>query len=1761
MLKKMTKDRLKIFLIFSLILVAIIGVSAVSATDVNDTTQTTDISSDNTQISDTQITDTATDNNIDHKILKTEKKADNTKTAKTKTNEKTIKKDAEGTFTDLKSTIDTASNSSTIELSQDYTKATSEDIITLDKSLTIDGKGHTITSASGSFYISAGTNTTFKNIIFTGSNGNTPVIDNYGNITCINVTFTDNYQTGYTADLIYVESNSNITILNSTATNNKCKYSYTLFETGRMVNVIVDNSNFTDNMAVFKIGANNNVSITNSRFINNYQSGTYGGAINVNARRSTLYVNNSYFENNTANTKGGAIALRGYGTNIIENSQFISNKVNGSSTRNPGAYQGGAIYVDDNAVLFNNIMKGNTAYNGSDICINSGNTVSNLILKVNNATAIEDEQFELTVSVTDDMGNKISGGTVTLDIGGSTYTADLEESVATFTFNGGVAPGNYTLTGSYDGAPEGNLTVTAGNLEIIPSTVLKYKNLQGLVDNATEGSTITLTDVVKRGSAEDNVTVNKTVTIDANGFSINANSGRIFYVNNGATLTLKNAVIANATGRQGIVANVTNGNLVLDNVTIIDNVAENYGSSIVGSLIYIENNAKLSTNNVLIENNTEAVLNIKGNATLNNTVLRSNKGSTSWSSNNQGWIVLAGKLSIYNSLFENNVGKLAGIYGAAQRYPMIVDNSTFINNTASTGSGAAIQNGDDLNITNSRFIANRATGYGKDGGAIYSTGKVVIKNSTFINNTATGEGSIIANGYGGSFNITNSILVSNTTRSALYNGNENYATQVANYNWWGTNNNPSSYVKSGTYYDDWEEEYSDCQAITVNNWVIMNTTIIPEENNSYRDTITVKTTFNQYTDSTGAVSTLENGIPDGLEVVYSSNKNTFSQNATVTLNGETTNNYTIKSQNYVISVTQGNQTNTISAVAIMPEPKTIILTDETYSQYFNDEGRLIESMVPPNSELQFSGVFNNRNMTIDLPVNITTHTTQAVLNNCTITVVKDGMYTNITDIIMNNTDYSETLINLVNATNVQVKNTTLYQYNTNQSTHAIDISYADNIIIDSNNIVTVGPCKDVEYDANYVAQVVTSSITGFNASSNIIRNNRIITNYTGEAESYGTVEGIAFTGVDSYDWTTYEELVAESSDNVVTNNTVITESNNYAYGISFTGAVNENNITYNNVTTISTTYYANGIQLGGPAENNIISYNTVNAEAQNVTYGLYISTNNMGKVTDNTVTYNNVTANSSSIYLIELYGVADNNISYNQLTGNNNYVLGIATYNAENNDISYNNMTLIGDMQNDPVSMDAITVETTGIKLTGSSSYASSSNTITYNNITAITPSADTYAINATMGSGHNISNNYLVSTGKSGNSAVHTTSGNTVKDNIPDKIGTTITMDEVEGIINENVVITAKITADDYKDVTGVIKFTDSEGNELGTVDITNGTAVLNKVFQKEDIVDITATFAGNDTYANSSTTTKVTINKINTTITMDSVEGYVTENIAIIANVIGNDGNNVDGTITFTDANGNELGTVDVINGSATLNKVFMADVTTDITATYNGNDLYNISSTTTKLEIKKLVTTVTVDEINAKEGDTINISATVTDNLNNVINGGKVVFKVDGRSIRDTNGKVIYADVIDGKAVIENFVVPYGWTSGSTISALYTGNEVHELTRSTTSTMDISKRTATLELSDITAKTGETVKLTVNVKDSISVNSGKVVFKVNGRSIRDTNGNVIYADVNNGVASLDYTIPDYYNVQDYKVSCVFINDEYDRADATGTLTITQN
>ena len=99
--------------------------------------------------------------------------------------------------------------------------------------------------------------------------------------------------------------------------------------------------------------------------------------------------------------------------------------------------------------------------------------------------------------------------------------------------------------------------------------------------------------------------------------------------------------------------------------------------------------------------------------------------------------------------------------------------------------------------------------------------------------------------------------------------------------------------------------------------------------------------------------------------------------------------------------------------------------------------------------------------------------------------------------------------------------------------------------------------------------------------------------------------------------------------------------------------------------------------------------------------------------------------------------------------------------------------------------------------------------------------------------------------------------------------------------------------------------------------------------------------------------------------------------------------------------------------------------------LTVTYtDSNGKYNTTTITKTLTVTPL--TLTINPITASIGDTINISVRITaDNTTiTTINKGKITFKVDGKTLKDINCKVIYAKVINGTATIENYMVPDIW-----------------------------------------------------------------------------------------------------------------------------------
>ena len=207
------------------------------------------------------------------------------------------------------------------------------------------------------------------------------------------------------------------------------------------------------------------------------------------------------------------------------------------------------------------------------------------------------------------------------------------------------------------------------------------------------------------------------------------------------------------------------------------------------------------------------------------------------------------------------------------------------------------------------------------------------------------------------------------------------------------------------------------------------------------------------------------------------------------------------------------------------------------------------------------------------------------------------------------------------------------------------------------------------------------------------------------------------------------------------------------------------------------------------------------------------------------------------------------------------------------------------------------------------------------------------------------------------------------------------------------------------------------------------------------------------------------------------------------------------------------------------------------------------------------KKLVPTLKVDTTEFTVGSTATISASIYygDEVMSDINKGKVTFKVNGKTLKDsTTGKVIYAKVTGGVASIEGYEIPQDWKEGSTIQAVYSGSSDLAKMSSEKTNITITSTEPVIETEDITASVGSTINLTATITSVTPVNNGKIVFKINGKTVKDANGKVIYAKVANNQVKIEYTLPEDMTAGTYNITAVFISADYGRLEDSKALTL---
>ena len=298
----------KIFVVCTLILIMFCFISAVSAQDINNDTQITydnDVSTTQPILGEDDEASLTENNEIDDVLSEDS---------------------SQGSFSDLETTINGAREGSVIYLDKDY-KSTQSSSIKLDKSLTIDGQGHTLDcdGKCGLFESKSGYITLKNLIIKKGHIGN---------------------------GVIFITGSSRYTIINCTFTDiNKGVAIYNNVERGSLS---ITSSKFDSN-SIGAIYSKGELFVEDSKFTSN--TGAAEGTIHC---ENAVYVAYSNFSSN----KGGAIYAKGQ--IFAENCNFINNN----------ADRGGAIYGKNHVFIDNCTFKGNKAKHGGAIYkTNDGNVV------------------------------------------------------------------------------------------------------------------------------------------------------------------------------------------------------------------------------------------------------------------------------------------------------------------------------------------------------------------------------------------------------------------------------------------------------------------------------------------------------------------------------------------------------------------------------------------------------------------------------------------------------------------------------------------------------------------------------------------------------------------------------------------------------------------------------------------------------------------------------------------------------------------------------------------------------------------------------------------------------------------------------------------------------------------------------------------------------------------------------------------------------------------------------------------------------------------------------------------------------------------------------------------------------------------------------------------------------------------------------------------------------------------------------------------
>ncbi|MDO5852373.1 MAG: hypothetical protein Q4Q23_07790 [Methanobacteriaceae archaeon] len=255
-----------------------------------------------------------------------------------------------------------------------------------------------------------------------------------------------------------------------------------------------------------------------------------------------------------------------------------------------------------------------------------------------------------------------------------------------------------------------------------------------------------------------------------------------------------------------------------------------------------------------------------------------------------------------------------------------------------------------------------------------------------------------------------------------------------------------------------------------------------------------------------------------------------------------------------------------------------------------------------------------------------------------------------------------------------------------------------------------------------------------------------------------------------------------------------------------------------------------------------------------------------------------------------------------------------------------------------------------------------------------------------------------------------------------------------------------------------------------------------------------------------------------------------------------------------------------IPVVNGTINYNHHIPYNYSTkqyNLTVKYLRNDKYTLSEQTINFTITKEPTSTKITYItpNTTHGSNMTIQASITDKNKQPITIGEAIIKINGKTLENEYRQSIKIPVNNG-AITYTYLIPDNYSAKTyNITVKYIKNNKYTPSEQTIN-FTITKTQTKIqneEICPIPPGTNLPIKANITDKNNNPITTGYVIFKINGKTLNDINGNNIKVNVTNGKIEYNYTIPKDYSTKQYNLTVKYMNStQYQESQETINFTI---